>query len=144
MLKYEKKDRKGRSPLRNVYNIESYGYIHNKLRFSVNEKASTIQITPVGQVIVDSDRHAFIYIVEEDGTFSYLSFGEAMWPALIEMVQRGENPYLALGEKTIELHHFYEELEGLLYNIEGNDNYGESFVSAVETAFRPILLNNEV
>lgn len=144
MLKYEKIDWKGRSPLRNVYNIESYVYIHNKLLFSVNEKASTIQITPTGQVIVDSDQHAFIYIVEEDGAFSYLSFGEKMWPALIEMVQRGENPYLALGEKTIELLHFYEELEALIYNIEGNDNYGESFVNAVETAFQTILANNEL
>ena len=144
MLKYEKIDWKGRSPLRNVYNIESYVHINNKLLFSVNEKASTIQITPVGQVIVDSDQHAFIYIVEEDGAFSYLSFGEKMWPALIEMVQRSENPYLALGEKTIELLHFYEELEALIYNIEGNDNYGESFVNAVETAFQTILANNEL
>jgi len=144
MLKYEKIDWKGRSPLRNIYSIESYGYTQNKLTFSVNEKASTIQITPVGQVIVDSDHHAFIYIVEEDGAFSYLSFGEKMWPALIEIVQRGENPYLVLGEKQIELHHFYEELEALIYNIEGNDNYGESFVNAVETAFQTILANNEL
>ena len=144
MLKYEKIDWKGRSPLRNVYNIESYVHIHNKLTFSVNEKASTIQITPVGQVIVDSDRHAFIYIVEEDGAFSYLSFGEKMWPALVEMVQRGEDPYLTLGEKTIELHHFCGELEALIYNIEGNDNYGESFVGAVETVFQTILANNEI
>lgn len=144
MLKYEKIDWKGRSPLRNVYNIESYVHIHNKLTFSVNEKASTIQITPVGQVIVDSDHHAFLYIVEEDDAFSYLSFGEKMWSALVEMVQRGEDPYLTLGEKTIELHHFYEELEALVYNIEGNDNYGESFVSAVETVFQTILEDNEV
>ena len=144
MLKYEKIDWKGSSPLRNVYNIENYVHLHNKITFSVNEKASTIQITPVGQVIVDSDHHAFIYIVEEDGAFSYLSFGQKMWPALVEMVQRGENPYLTLGEKTIELHHFYEELEALIYNIEGNDNYGKSFVTAVETAFQTILANNEV
>ena len=144
MLKYEKIDWKGRSPLRNVYNIESYVHIQNKLTFIVNEKASTIQITPVGQVIVDSDHHAFIYIVEEAGAFSYLSFGEKMWPALVEIVQRGEDPYLILGEKTIELHHFYEELEALVYNIEGNGNYGESFVGAVETVFQTILANNEV
>ena len=144
MLKYEKIDWKGRSPLRNVYNIESYVRIQNKLTFIVNEKASTIQMTPVGQVIVDSDHHAFLYIVEEDDAFSYLSFGEKMWPALVEMVQRGEDPYLKLGEKTIELHSFCEELEALIYNIEGNDNYGESFVSAVETVFQMILANNEI
>ena len=144
MLKYEKIERKGSSSLRNIYNIESYVYLHNKLTFSVNEKVATIQITPVGQVIVDSDQRAFLYIVEEDGAFNYLSFGEKMWPALIEMIQRCENPYLILDEKTIELHHFYEELEALIYNIEGNDNYGESFVDAVETAFQMILANNEV
>lgn len=144
MLKYEKKDWKGSSPLRNVYQIESYVYIHNHLTFSVDEKASTIQITPAGQVIVDSDNHAFIYIVEEDGVFSYLSFDEKMWPALLEMIQRGEDPYVSLGEKAIELHHFYEELEALIYNIEGNGNYGESFVEAVETVFQSILTNNEV
>ena len=144
MLKYEKKDWKGSSLLRNVYQIESYVYIHNHLTFSVDEKVSTIQITPAGQVIVDSDNHAFIYIVEEDGAFSYLSFGEKIWPALVEMLQHREDPSIALGERTIELHHFYEELEALIYNIEGNGNYGESFVEAVETAFQSILTDNEV
>ena len=144
MLKYEKIDWKGSRPLRNVYNIESYVYIHNQLIFSVNEKVAPIQIIPVGQVIVDSDQHTFIYIVEEDGAFSYLSFGEKMWPALVETVQRGEDPYLTLGEKTIELHNFCDELEALIYNIEGNGNYGESFVIAVETVFQAILANNEL
>ncbi|WP_431029252.1 hypothetical protein [Lysinibacillus sp. LZ02] len=130
--------------MRNVYKVENYVDVHNKLTFSVNEEASTIQIIPAGQVIVDSDHHAFIYIVEEDGAFSYLSFGLDMWPALLEVVQRGENPYLSVGENTIELLHFYEELEALIYNIEGNDNYGESFVTAVEAAFQAILTNNEV
>ena len=55
MLKYEKIDRKGTSPLRNVYNIDSYVHIHTKLTFSVDEKPPTIQITPAGQVLVDSD-----------------------------------------------------------------------------------------
>ena len=144
MLKYEKIDSKGSSPVRNVYNIEDYVHLHNKLIFSLNEKTSIIQITPVGQVIADSTSHAFIYIVEEDGAYSYLSFGEKIWPALAEVVQHGKNPYLTLDETTIELHHFYEELEALIFNIEGNDNYGESFVKSVEKAFQKILANNEI
>jgi hypothetical protein len=144
MLKYEKITWKGRRPLRNIYNIENHVDIHNKITFSVNEKAQHIQISPAGQVIVDSDQYAFIYIVEEDGEFSYLHFGENTWSALTKMLQRGEDPLLSIGNQTIELQQFHEELEGLIYNIEGNSNYGEEFVARVETAFQVFLANDEV
>ena len=130
--------------MRNVYNIENHVDIHNKSTFSVNEKAQHIQISPAGQVIVDSDQYAFIYIVEEDGEFSYLHFGEDTWPALLKMLQHGEDPLLLVGEKTIELQQFHEELAALIYNIEGNSNYGEEFASRVETAFQVFLADDEV
>lgn len=130
--------------MRNVYNIENHVEIHNKITFSVNEKVQDIQILPVGKVIVDSDQYAFIYIVEEDKEFSYLHFGESTWPALLEMLLRGEDPLLSLGEQFIELQQFHEELEALIYNIEGNSNYGEEFVARVETAFQAFLANDEV
>ena len=144
MLKYEKTDWKGRRPLRNVYTIENHVDIHNKITFSVNEKAQDIQMIPAGKVIVNSDDHAFIYIVEEGEVFSYLHFGEATWPALVEMLVRGEDPLLFAAGETVELHQFHEELEALIYNIEGNSNYGDEFVAQVETAFRAILANDEV
>lgn len=130
--------------MRNVYTIENHADIHNKITFSVNEKAQDIQMIPAGKVIVDSDDHAFIYIVEEGGVFSYLHFGEATWPALVEMLVRGEDPYLFAEGEPIELHQFHEELEALIYNIEGNSNYGDEFVARVETAFRAVLANDEV
>ena len=34
---------------------------------------------------------------------------------------------------------FIEELTMLIYNIEGNNNYGEAFSSAVELAFEEVL-----
>ena len=113
MLKYEKIKWKGRCPLRNIYNIENHVSIHNKVTFSVNEEAWHIQISPAKQVIVDSDQYAFLYIVEEAGEFSYLRFGEETWPALVDMLLGGEDPLLSLGEKTIELQQFHEELEAL-------------------------------
>lgn len=130
--------------MRNIYNIENHVDIHNKTTFSVNEEARHIQISPAGQVIVDSDKYAFIYIVEEDGEFSYLQFGEHTWPALLKMLQRGEDPVLSVGERTIKLQQFHEELEALIYNIEGNSNYGDEFVARVETAFQTFLADDEV
>ena len=35
----------------------------------------------------------------------------------------------------LELKHFQEELDYILENIEGNNNYGKEFVSAVEKTF---------
>ncbi|MDQ7157376.1 UPF0738 family protein, partial [Staphylococcus warneri] len=35
----------------------------------------------------------------------------------------------------LELKHFQEELDYILDNIEGNNNYGKEFVSAVEKTF---------
>ena len=144
MLKYEKIDWKGRSPLRKIYNIEKHVDIHNKVTFIVNENDRDLQIIPTGRLFVDSDHFAFLYIVEENGEFSYLRFGEGVWPALVEVVRHGKEPLLSLGDRTLELDGFHEELESLLYNIEGNINYGEEFVARVEAAFQAILANDEV
>ena len=144
MLKYEKRNWKGRRPLRKIYNIEKYVDIHNKVTFIVNEKDQDIQIIPTGRLFADSDQFAFLYIVEENDEFSYLRFGEDTWPSLVEMLQRGEDPLLSLGQRTMDLRGFHEELESLLYNIEGNINYGEEFVARVEAAFQAILANDEV
>lgn len=141
MLKYEQKDLKGRSHLRNVYKIEQSFAIHNKLHFSLNESYAQIQIQPAKKVIADSDHKTFIYIVEEAGEYSYLSFDESVWSALVSMLKNEEDPFLTLGEKTVELTNFYEELQALIFNIEGNGNYGDRFVSAVEEAFKEILSN---
>ena len=130
--------------MRKIYNIEKYVDIHNIVTFIVNENDRDIQIIPTGRLFVDSDHFAFLYIVEENGEFSYLRFGEGVWPALVEIVRHGKEPFLALGDRTLELNGFREELESLLYNIEGNINYGEEFVARVEAAFQAILANDEV
>ena len=130
--------------MRKLYNIEKYVDIHNKVIFIVNERDQDIQIIPTGRLFVDSDHFAFLYIVEENEEFSYLRFGEDTWPALVEVLRRGGDPLLSLGERTMDLRGFHEELEPLIYNIEGNINYGEEFVGRVEAAFQAILANDEV
>ncbi|MCM3386544.1 hypothetical protein LG296_05210 [Ureibacillus chungkukjangi] len=125
--------------MRNIYYIEKYQFVHNELHLSLNENQNEIQIQPAGQVLTDSDHLAFIYLVEEVGEYSYLYLPDDLWPALVRVLQSEQNPYLILNEQKIELENFTEELTMLLFNIEGNENYGKTFVEAVETAFTEIL-----
>lgn len=130
--------------MRKVYTVEQYQSVHNNSYFSLNDSHSEIQIEPAGQVIVDSDQFAFIYLVEEGEAYSYISFPQEMWPSLVDVVSSEQNPYLKIADKTIELVNFNEELQMLLFNIEGNDNYGNEFVQAVEKAFAQFLKDDTV
>lgn len=125
--------------MRNIYRVEKFQFIHNELHFSLNENDQKIKFQPAHQVLADSDGQAFIYLVEEGDNLSYVSFPKNVWPQLLEIVKREKNPHLQIGGKSIELENFYEELLALIYNIEGNDNYGEDFVKAVEVTFHEIL-----
>lgn len=130
--------------MRNVYTIDQYEVLHNDFFFIVKESDEHIQIQPAAQVIADSDNEAFIYIVEENGVFSYLRFARSIWPQLVEVVKSKQDPSLRIGTKKIVLTNFFEELSILLFNIEGNSNYGEDFVQAVEQSFAEIFQANEV
>lgn len=129
--------------MRNEYIVSVYEQSH-ALSFIVNETSEHLQIQPTGQVIVDSEDAAFLYLVEENNAYSYLRFPKATWPQLVAVVQRGEDPYLHNGAEDLRLHNFASELEGLLFNIEGNSNYGDEFVAAVEAIFAEIFEGNEV
>lgn len=128
--------------MRNVYIVEKYEYIQDRFYFSLNDNESKIQIEPANQVLVDSDAVAFIYLVEEGDGYSYIQFPQTVWSALAQLCKEQNNPYLLLGDREIELHDFVDELQMLLYNIEGNDNYGSHFVEVVEEVFKEILQQN--
>ena len=122
--------------MRNIYTIQHIEEIQNDIYFSLNNNEQTLQLQPAEQLIADSDNEAFIYIVEENGQYSYLSFPKAVWPGLVQVIHNGCDPYLF---SNIQLTNFCEELETLLWNIQGNDNYGEEFVQAVEDSFAVIF-----
>jgi hypothetical protein len=131
--------------VRNVYNIDQFETVHNECHFILNEKKQLIQIQSTGQVvIVDSDNEAFLYIIEENNAYSYLQFSKAIWPQLVHMVLEHQIPFLRVEDGRIELNNFVEELIALLFNIEGNGNYGESFVTSVEHVFADFFARNEV
>ncbi|RHW39857.1 hypothetical protein D1B33_03115 [Lysinibacillus yapensis] len=125
--------------MRNIYTIENWQFVHNELHLSLNENENKIQIQPAGKVITDSDQLALIYLVEENEEYSYIQFPQNTWSSIVEGLKSEKNPTLVLGDQHIELVEFNEELTMLLFNIEGNDNYGKEFVEAIETAFAEIL-----
>ncbi|MEK9197554.1 hypothetical protein ACH0B5_10455 [Ureibacillus sp. 179-F W5.1 NHS] len=126
--------------MRNLYKIEKCQYLHNDLHFSLNESLNRIQIEPAGQVLADSDNLAFIYLVEEGDGYSYVQIPQKFWSELVQLVKLNRDPYLMVKDEKIKLTNFTEELHSLLFNIEGNDNYGNEFVGTVEKIFKEILI----
>ena len=96
------------------------------------------QFVPAGQIITDSDNMTFIYLMDNGENYSYVFFEQDVWPQLVD-VMTSTDPVLHWGDQQAVLHNFRDELEGLIYNIEGNSNYGEAFSRAVEQAFTSIL-----
>lgn len=142
MLKYEKNKQRGVTILRKVYTIEKSEFENNQLYFILNESNVDIQIQPAKQVIADSDDFAFIYLVDAGEEYSYLRFPPAVWSELVQMLIAQQDAILKYGETTVVLEGFFEELQMLVFNIEGNNNYGLQFTEKVEEIFAPILNNN--
>ena len=63
--------------------------------------------------------------------------------AVRDALKMDKDPVLSWNDGDINLTGFKEELTMLIFNIEGNDNYGEEFSSAVELAFSTILQDAE-
>ncbi|WP_226670600.1 hypothetical protein [Metabacillus litoralis] len=88
-----------------------------------------------GQMLVDSDHLAFIYILDTSDAFVYASLPHSIWPEL-RMAKEKSFPIMAkIGEDVIELVDLIDELTYLLENIKGNANYGEEMESKVVEAF---------
>lgn len=92
-----------------------------------------------GRMIADSDNRAFVYLMDAGSDYLYVQFGEHTWPVLTQAIQRSEEPLLKWGKQEEHLQNFREELWMLVENIEGNDNYGENFRTAVEKSFYEAL-----
>lgn len=106
----------------------------NKLIISCN-RPSLAEIEPKGQMLVNSDEFAFIYIVECENEYMYLSLPEDTWEQLNEVCQSKSPVVLSNNTEEIELPHFVEELLYLIDNIKGNANYGDKMGSRVEKVF---------
>lgn len=135
----EEYERKGDLRVRKIYTIESFSFENQQLHFSLNDNDLNIQLKPAAQLIADSDEFAFIYLLDAGDNYHYLRFPPTIWTQLVHILQTKQNPMLQVGPEVLELTNFYDELEMLVYNIEGNYNYGSEFVQAVETHFKAVL-----
>jgi hypothetical protein len=88
------------------------------------------------RMLVDSDGLAFVYILEDESQFYYLTFEQNSWFELYEAYKIDLPLVVELGNNNlIELSQLHAELDFLLENIEGNSNYGEELETAVREVF---------
>lgn len=90
---------------------------------------------PSGRILADSDGLAFIYILESEDDFIYLSLKSEVWNKLKQGMDQSLPYVLQYGEHEMVLDAFIEELEQRIDNIEGNSNYGKTMVDEVEKVF---------
>lgn len=98
-------------------------------------EAEIKEIRDAAQMITDSDNISFIYIIDINDQFVYVSVPRKNWSHLKEAIDHEYGVYLKLNDHTLQLEGFLDELRYLIENIEGNANYGEKMVSAVEEIF---------
>lgn len=93
------------------------------------------EIIATGQMLVDSDHFAFVYVVEYNQTFCYVILHEQVWPYLKQALENSLPVFMSAGGRTLELAGLQEELSYLVGNIKDNANYGEDMEKKVIGAF---------
>ncbi|MFJ5769225.1 hypothetical protein [Psychrobacillus sp. NPDC093180] len=122
-----------------TYNVHSGVQLENDIRFTLEVTPDKPSINAGGRMITDSDSLSFVYLLEDEDGYHYVKFGQDVWPLLVNTLKAEDDPTLQFGNIELTLKNFKEELEMLIFNIEGNDNYGVEFSKAVEEAFEEIL-----
>ncbi|MCG7344636.1 hypothetical protein MHZ92_10845 [Sporosarcina sp. ACRSL] len=113
----------------------------NEILFILGAEDARPNGTPAKKMITDSDELSFVYLMDIEEGYAYIHFPKVIWPYMQKALQTGNDPSLLWNDETIPLPGFVEELTMLVYNIEGNDNYGEAFTTAVEQEFEAFLQN---
>ncbi|MED3551574.1 hypothetical protein [Cytobacillus praedii] len=108
---------------------------NEELILQVEEGASILEMKPMGQMLVDSDQLSFIYVVDKDDDYTYISIPESTWPKLKNALENSTEVYITDQKDQLLLTDFHEELSYLIENIKGNSNYGEAMVEKVEALF---------
>lgn len=119
--------------------VDSGSQNGSEILFLLKEEPLNMDVTAGGQLITDSDNMAFVYLMDSQDGYTYVQFPKVVWPLLAVSLTSNQEPKIAWGKSDIQLTNFREELEMLIYNIEGNHNYGAEFTEAVEEAFKEKL-----
>lgn len=125
--------------MRKTYTVENGSQLEKQIHLQICGETPDCEWRAAGQVITDSDAMAFIYLMDAGEDYHYIKFPQTIWPLLVKTLQSDFEPLLTWGDKQTELINFQDELNALIFNIEGNHNYGADFSTAVEEAFAEIL-----
>lgn len=111
-----------------------------EVEFQYKAESALSTLIPAKKMITDSDKMAFVYLIDDDEKYGHIVFPQQVWAEMLTSLKLGQDPFVVVkGEKVI-LEQFNEELTMLIYNIEGNHNYGEAFSRAVEKSFHEVLI----
>ncbi|KGN04419.1 hypothetical protein Z961_03085, partial [Clostridium haemolyticum NCTC 8350] len=99
--------------------------------YAENSEIEVKGLSARNHVLVDSDNLSFLYILENESSFIYVSIPHTCWEAMNNDVVM----FVRVNDIEMELEGLKEEVEYLVENIEGNANYGEELVTAVEKVF---------
>lgn len=111
--------------------------------FFVKETSELATLIPAGKMITDSEKKTFVYLLDEEEEYGYIHFPQTVWPLMVDVLKEDDDPILSYKGERITLTGFVEELTMLIFNIEGNNNYGADFSTTVEKAFAEILKSSE-
>lgn len=125
--------------MRKTYIVDSGVQNGSEIRFLLQEEPTNLDVKAGGQLITDSDNLSFVYLMDSQEGYTYVQFPKTVWPLLAISLSSDQDPQIAWGHSVIQLTNFREELEMLIFNIEGNHNYGAEFTEAVEETFKEQL-----
>ncbi|MCF2648619.1 hypothetical protein ACTQ5K_16390 [Niallia sp. Sow4_A1] len=108
----------------------------NELVFQLQENANLENTMASGQMLVDSDSLAFIYLLEKENEYVYLEIPEMVWKDCKVALEANNAFFIKALNGELLLENFKEELEYLIENIRGNGNYGEEMEKAVSSVFQ--------
>ncbi|TDL35306.1 hypothetical protein E2R51_06230 [Jeotgalibacillus sp. S-D1] len=110
-------------------------YIENQLILEGETTEQIGELSPSGQLIVDSDELSFVYLAEEGDEYTYLYLPDFIWEELKTAMDKENEIFVHIGNNKMPLIQLKDEIEYLIFNIEGNSNYGEEMVNKVESIF---------
>ncbi|WLR53819.1 hypothetical protein LC048_15005 [Mesobacillus subterraneus] len=108
---------------------------NNELLLSTDIETDLGSFAATGQMLVDSDQLSFIYIIDKEDGYHYVTIPAGTWSVIQEGMQAGPETYLTNNGGKLKLEGFHSEMEYLIENIIGNSNYGEKMVAKVEQVF---------
>ena len=119
-------------------NVQSTAWNENKLILLVqNESNKGISDWKDSErMLVDSDGLAFIYVLEDEEGFIYISIDNNYWNEVKSALQK-DAVFVVQNEKReeLELTAFSREMDFLTDNIQGNANYGQQMEDEVIKIF---------